>query len=58
MKNILGFLSVICLFLAGGEANTPKDQIIWSGSMLAISFICGLIVTKKYMTQEELDGEV
>lgn len=41
IATILGFIAVISLFLACGEADTSFNQILWSGSWMLVCFVCG-----------------
>lgn len=41
IKNILGIATVVSLFIACSEAETFINQILWSGSWLGITFLCG-----------------
>lgn len=46
IATILGFIAVMSLFLACGEADTSFNQIIWSGSWMLICLISGKASTK------------
>lgn len=54
IKNALGFICLMSLFLACAEAETITAQLAWSLTMLAICAVSGWGV-RKLMTQEELN---
>ena len=37
----LGFIAIMSMFIACGEADTSFNQILWSGSWIMVSFVCG-----------------
>lgn len=40
VSNILLLIAVIALVLVTGEAETANAQLLWSGSWMAVVFIC------------------
>ena len=62
MKNsiirfILGMVTIISLFLAGSEADSAFNQLLWSGSCLLVCGISGKAFSK-YLTNEEKEEQV
>lgn len=42
----LGFIAVMSLFIAGAEADTAFNQVLWSCSWLLVSFVSGKASTR------------
>lgn len=57
MKTILSFIAVFALFLATATADSSLNQILWSGSCLAIAGISGKALTK-LLTKEEQEDQI
>lgn len=54
IKTALGLAAITSLFMACGEAETMFNQILWSGSWMAICYLSGKAL-KNYMDKEELE---
>lgn len=57
IKNALGFICLMSLFLACAEAETITARLAWSLSMLTVCAASGWGMTK-LMTEEELNEKV
>lgn len=53
MKTILSIIAVISLFLMIGEAETPTMQILWSCGWAGVFALCGHLLEKYYIDEEE-----
>lgn len=55
LKSVLLGLIAIGLCLVTAEAQTPKEQLVWSGSWLAVMAISG--ITLNYLEKKEAKHE-
>ena len=58
IRAIVGMVTIMSLFLAGAEADSAKNQLLWSGSCLLVCGVSAKVFEKYCLTKEEREERV